>query len=103
MQDMVVNLSANLQDEIMGLIGGALFFGSWLLQAYESRKLGRPTVSTRFFAIRAAASALLAVEGLRTGSLSVFVVMAATGILMLYNFLLALHDRGSGSSGKKSG
>ena len=102
MHDIVANLSADLQDGTIGLIGGVLFFGSWILQAYESRKLGRPTVSPRFFAIRAAASALLAVEGLRTESLSVFAVMAATGLLMLYNLFLALQDRRSAGIPKKS-
>lgn len=94
---------AEIREETVGLIGGALFFGSWILQAAESRKLGRPVVSVRFFSIRAAASLLLAVEGLRSGSLSVFAVMAATGLLMLYNIVLALRGKSSGSAGEESG
>ncbi|MCG3268810.1 hypothetical protein [Yoonia sp. I 8.24] len=100
MQDILSTLSANLGDEVIGLIGGALFFGSWMLQAYESRQMGRPTVSPRFFAIRAAASALLAVEGIRAESFSVFAVMAATGLLMLYNLYLALKVAQSDGDGK---
>jgi lipid-A-disaccharide synthase-like uncharacterized protein len=102
LQDLLLNLSTNLGDEVIGLIGGALFFGSWMLQAFESRQLGRPTVSPRFFAIRAVASALLAVEGIRAESFSVFAVMAATGLLMLYNLYLALKVRQSADEGKKS-
>ncbi len=94
---------AEIREETVGLIGGALFFGSWILQAAESRRLGRPVVSIRFFSIRAAASLLLAIEGLRSGSLSVFAVMAATGLLMLYNILLALKKGPSGGAGKESG
>ena len=103
MQDFVAMILAEIREETVGLIGGALFFGSWILQAAESRKLGRPVVSVRFFSIRAAASLLLAVEGLRSGSLSVFAVMAATGLLMLYNIVLALRGKSSGSAGEESG
>ena len=78
------------RQEAVGLIGGALFFGSWLLQAWESRRAGRSVVSSRFFVIRSLASALLALEGLRTGSFSVFAVMTATLLLMLYNLRLSL-------------
>ena len=78
------------QAEAIGLIGGVLFFGSWMLQAWEGRRAGRSVVSTRFFVIRSLASALLAFEGLRTGSFSVFAVMAATLVLMLYNLRLSL-------------
>lgn len=80
------------RQEAVGLFGGVLFFGSWLLQAWESRRAGRSVVSTRFFVIRALASALLALEGLRTGSFSVFAVMAATFLLMLYNLRLSLKN-----------
>lgn len=103
MQDFIAMILAEMREETVGLIGGALFFGSWILQAAESRRLGRPVVSVRFFSIRAAASLLLAVEGLRSGSLSVFAVMAATGLLMLYNIALALRGKTSGGAGEKSG
>lgn len=81
------------QQEAIGLIGGVLFFGSWMLQAWESRRAGKSIVSSRFFVIRSLASALLAFEGLRTGSFSVFAVMAATLVLMLYNLWLSLKNR----------
>jgi lipid-A-disaccharide synthase-like uncharacterized protein len=83
----------NWSQEAIGLIGGVLFFGSWMLQAWESRRAGRSIVSPRFFVIRALASALLTFEGIRTGSFSVFAVMAATLILMLYNLHLSLKNK----------
>lgn len=81
------------RQEATGLTGGALFFGSWMLQAWESRRAGQPVVSPRFFLMRALASVLLAYEGLRTGSFSVFAVMSATLLLMLYNLHLAIRNR----------
>lgn len=90
MQQITELLQIDWRAEAIGLIGGLLFFGSWMLQAWESRRAGTSVVSTRFFVIRSLASALLAFEGLRTGSFSVFAVMAATLILMLYNLRLSL-------------
>lgn len=82
------------RQEAIGIVGGVLFFGSWLLQSWESRRAGRSVVTARFFVIRSLASALLAFEGLRTGSFSVFAVMAATLVLMLYNLRLSLKNPG---------
>lgn len=92
MEQIVQLFQIDWQQEALGLIGGVLFFGSWLLQAWESRRAGQSVVSTRFFVIRSLASALLAFEGLRTGSFSVFAVMAATLVLMLYNLRLSLKN-----------
>lgn len=77
-----------LAQQALGFLGGALFLGSWILQAWESKQKGTPVVSVRFFALRAIASALLAYEGARTGSLAIFLVMLATMVLMLYNIWL---------------
>lgn len=79
---------AQLVEEWMGMLGGFLFFGSWMLQAWESRRNGSPVVSARFFILRSLASALLAVEGFRSGSVSITLVMVATLFLMLYNIYL---------------
>lgn len=84
------------QEEIVGLVGGAIFFGSWMLQAWETRKAGKPVVSARFFVLRSLASALMAAEALRVGSLSIFVVMAATLVLMLYNLYSAIRTERAG-------
>lgn len=47
-------------------------------------------VSSAFFVMRALASGLMAIEGYLSGSSSVFLVMAATMVLMLYNLKLSL-------------
>lgn len=70
---------------IFGIVGGVLFFGSWLLQAWETKRQGQSVVTLRFFALRSLASIMLMLEGIRTGSISVTLVMFATFLLMLYN------------------
>ena len=86
-------LLTHIKTEAVGLLGGAIFLGSWFLQAWESRKAGTPVVSLRFFLLRAFASALLMFEGIRAGSLSVAIVMGATMLLMCYNAGLILTKR----------
>ncbi len=103
MDAIIDTLWAMLRDEAAGLIGGALFLGSWVLQGAESRRAGKPVVSIRFFAMRAGASALLAIEGLRSGSLSIFAVMTATGLLMLYNIALARKNQAMEQPGEEGG
>ncbi len=88
MNELLQSLQDHLAKEVVGLIGGIIFFGSWLWQAWQSREAGRPVVTQSFFAMRATASALLAVEGIRTRSLSITFVMVATLLLMLYNIYL---------------
>lgn len=89
-------LPPGLAAELVGMIGGAIFFGSWMLQAWETRRAGKPVVSARFFALRSLASALMAAEALRVGSLSIFAVMAATLVLMLYNLWSAIRAERAG-------
>ena len=72
----------------LGYLGGALFFGSWVLQVYETRKSGKVTVSLHFFIIRVLASFLLFVESVRVESLSLGLVNGLTCLLMLYNILV---------------
>ncbi|WP_417809768.1 hypothetical protein [Thioclava sp.] len=81
-------LQDHIAKEAVGLIGGVIFFGSWMWQAWQSRQARTPVVTQSFFAMRATASALLTVEGIRTKSLSITLVMAATLLLMLYNIYL---------------
>ena len=90
MEQAIAALFTDLEQEIVGLIGGAIFLGSWVLQAWESRRAGAAVVSTRFFLLRAFGCVLLIYEGLRTGSLSLILVMIATLLMMLYNVWLSL-------------
>lgn len=89
-------LPPGLAEELVGIVGGVIFFGSWMLQAWETRRAGRPVVSARFFALRSLASALMAAEALRVGSLSIFAVMAATLVLMIYNLWSAIRVERAG-------
>ena len=73
----------------LGYLGGVLFFGSWILQAYETHKVGKATVSLRFFIIRALASFLLVLESVRVDSLSLVLVNGLTCLLMLYNIFVS--------------
>jgi len=88
MNELLQMLQDQLAKEAVGLIGGVNFFGSWLLQAWQSRQAGTSVVTQGFFTLRAAASALLTIEGIRTKSLSITLVMTATLVLMLYNIYL---------------
>ncbi|NDW53261.1 hypothetical protein [Aliiroseovarius sp. PrR006] len=83
-----MELKSFLVNEAIGLIGGVVFFGSWLLQAWQSRQAKQAVVSKSFFSLRALASALLTFEGIRIGSVSISLVMGATLLLMLYNIHL---------------
>ncbi len=96
--ELLQSLWRQAAEEALGMLGGVVFFGSWMLQAWESRRNGAPVVSARFFALRSLASALLMFEGLRSGSLSVTLVMFATLLLMLYNIYLIYKKRRDGSA-----
>ena len=85
-----------LEDEFIGLIGGAIFLGSLILQFWETRQAGRPMVSARFFMLRSTVSFLLVLEGWRAGSFSISAVMAAMLVLMLYNLKSAMRAEAEG-------
>ncbi|MEN0060549.1 MAG: lipid-A-disaccharide synthase N-terminal domain-containing protein [Myxococcota bacterium] len=74
---------------LVGLVGGVVFFGSWVLQAIETRQAGQPVVSWRFFAMRITGSLLLVVESIRVQSPGLFLVNLATLGLMAYNLFMA--------------
>lgn len=88
MAELLYNIVEALRSELLGLIGGAIFFGSWIVQALESRRAKRSIVSVRFFLLRAIACLLMAAESVRVGSISLFVVMTATLVLVIYNIWL---------------
>ncbi|MDA7430548.1 lipid-A-disaccharide synthase N-terminal domain-containing protein [Primorskyibacter aestuariivivens] len=92
MADLLNTLLVKLSEEFLGVLGGAVFFGSWLLQSWESRLAGTSVVTERFFLMRVVASLLLALEGIRAGSLSLTLLMSATLVLMLYNVYLLRRD-----------
>ena len=97
MLELFQSLQQQLIEEFFGIVGGVIFCGSWMLQAWESRQAAAPVVSERFFWLRSLASALLTYEGYRTGSASITFVMFATLLLMLYNIYLLRKRRAAKS------
>ena len=75
-------------EEILGLIGGGLFFFSWILQAWETKKAGESIVSFNFFLLRLIASSLLLLEAVRVKSLSLSIVQGGTLFLIIYNMYM---------------
>ncbi len=73
--------------EIIGIIGGVLFFCSWLLQAWETKRAKQAIVSFNFFMIRLIASSLLLMESLRVQSIGLIMVNACTIILIAFNLV----------------
>ncbi|PID58016.1 hypothetical protein CSB45_04825 [candidate division KSB3 bacterium] len=80
-------------EKIFGLIGGGLFLGSWLLQAWETRKAGESIVSFNFFLLRLLGSLLLLFEATRVKSLSLSCVQGGTVFLTLYNMYMIRRKR----------
>lgn len=71
--------------ELAGIIGGVLFFYSWVYQAWETRKMGESVVSYNFFLIRLMGSILLLYEAIRVKSIVLVFVIAGTILLIIYN------------------
>jgi len=104
MQGILELIGRALAEEAVGFVGGVIFFGSWLWQAWQSKRAGTAVVTQSFFVLRATASALLTVEGIRSGSISVTLVMAATLVLMLYNiYLIRRREKRGGQRDKAPG
>jgi len=72
---------------LIGLIGGGLFFLSWIIQIYETKKLNKSIFSTKFFSIRIIASIILILEAIRVNSPGFFLLYVATIIMMIYNII----------------
>ena len=77
-----------LIEQILGIFGGFLFFSSWLLQAWESRKTKTPIVTRNFFLIRLIACIFLLIESIRLLSFGFILLYAATIVLTCYNLYL---------------
>ena len=74
--------------ELLGIIGGALFFSSWILQAWETKKAGKSIVSYKFFSIRLIASIILFGESIRVSSIGLTLVNGGTILMVLYNIAI---------------
>lgn len=83
---------------LLGIVGGVVFFGSWILQAYETRQAGKAVVSWRFFAMRITGSSLLLVESIRVGSPGLILVNLGTLCMMTYNLTMSWRPAPGASS-----
>lgn len=77
----------------LGMVGSGIFFLSWILQAYETKKAGKSIVSLRFWILRIIGLALVLVYSAQIHNL-LFILTNFVGILLsLYNVLLLLKIR----------
>lgn len=75
---------------ILATIGGILFFLSWVLQTWETKKRGKPTVSLNFFLIRLVGSILLIIESIRIKSFGFILVTFGTTLMIIYNMMICI-------------
>jgi len=75
---------------LIGIIGGAIFFLSWLVQAYETKRHNKSTFTKKFFVIRIMASIILLYEAFRVNSPG-FILLYIAGILMMVYNIIKLH------------
>ena len=74
-------------ESLIGIFGGVLFYLSWMVQVWETKKYGKPTFTEKFFWIRIIASLILLIEAIRVKSLGFFLVYLGTVGMMVYNII----------------
>ncbi|MBS3172155.1 lipid-A-disaccharide synthase N-terminal domain-containing protein [Candidatus Woesearchaeota archaeon] len=74
-----------MADSLIGLAGGFIFFSSWIVQFYETKKAKKPIYSQKFVWLRIIGCLLLMVEAVRVESIAFFLMYFATGIMMVYS------------------
>lgn len=72
-------------EDLIGIFGGALFYLSWMVQVWETKKKGKPTFTAKFFWLRIVASLVLLIESFRVKSIGLFLVYIGTIGMMGYN------------------
>ncbi len=71
----------------IGILGGVVFYLSWIVQAWETKKKNKPTFTAKFFLIRITASLILLIEAIRIESIGFFLVYIGTVGMMIYNLI----------------
>lgn len=71
-------------DSFIGLAGGFIFFSSWIVQFYETKRAKKPVYSRKFVWLRIVGSSFLAIEAIRISSITFFLTNLAAGIMMIY-------------------
>ena len=72
---------------LIGIIGGVIFFLSWIVQAYETKKHNKSTFTKKFFIIRIVASIILLFEAIRVNSPGFMLLYAMAILMMVYNII----------------
>lgn len=80
-------------ESLIGLIGCAIFYLSWVYQSYKTKKNKTPTFDSPFFIIRIVASLLLIIEAIRIKSLIFLLMYIGTIFMMLYNLWKLKSDK----------
>jgi len=70
---------------LIGLIGGGIFYLSWVYQSYLTKKNKKPTFDSIFFMVRILASFILLIEAIRVKSPGFFLLYLGTIAMMAYN------------------
>jgi len=74
-------------DSLIGLAGGFIFFSSWIIQFYETKRAKKPIYSKKFVWLRIIGCLLLMVEAIRVKSIAFLFMYFATGIMMVYSLI----------------
>ena len=74
--------------DLIGIIGGAIFYLSWVVQSWETKRKGTPTFTAKFFWIRITASFILLAEAIRLKSIGFLMVYIGAICMMFYNLYL---------------
>ncbi|MFH0936109.1 MAG: lipid-A-disaccharide synthase N-terminal domain-containing protein [Candidatus Woesearchaeota archaeon] len=80
-------------ESIIGWIGGVLFFLSWAIQNYETKKHKKVTFTAKFFWLRIIGSLLLTYEAIRIQSLIFTLVNFLTALMQFYNIWMMRYGK----------
>ena len=71
----------------IGILGGTIFYLSWVIQAWETKKANKPKFTQKFFWIRIIASLILLIEAIRVESIGFLFIYIGTIGMMIYNLI----------------
>lgn len=76
----------------LGMLGSFVFFCSWIVQAYESKRAARSITSSRFWALRATGLVILLVWAIQLHNLVLILGNIVGLILTGYNIYLSTRE-----------
>lgn len=72
----------------LGTLGSIFFLLSWILQVYESRKIGKSVVGLKFWLLRLVGTVFVLIYTIQIRVLIFILVDIATLMLIIYNIIL---------------